>query len=141
MNLTAEGVYFNDTFFRGRSIQEVGLFARVRYSHCTVENVTNRTVVFFQKSRNLSRSLLTNNNFYCALFLQFEIKRGHQNWHVFFMSWAWKACQNTYFSFHQEKANCLTHQGKYNDFCNTFVRLMNQNWNLSVSKGPLISLE
>ena len=23
------------------------------------------TVVFFQKSRNLSRSLLTNNNFYC----------------------------------------------------------------------------
>ena len=24
------------------------------------------TVVFFQKSRNLSRSLLTNNNFYCA---------------------------------------------------------------------------
>ena len=25
------------------------------------------TVVFFQKSRNLSRSLLTNNNFYCEL--------------------------------------------------------------------------
>ena len=25
------------------------------------------TVVFFQKSRNLSRSLLTNNNFYCVL--------------------------------------------------------------------------
>ena len=24
------------------------------------------TVVFFQKSRNLSRSLLTSNNFYCA---------------------------------------------------------------------------
>ena len=24
------------------------------------------TVVFFQKSRNLSRSLLTNNNFYCV---------------------------------------------------------------------------
>jgi len=28
------------------------------------------TVVFFQKSRNLSRSLLTNNNFYCGLVTQ-----------------------------------------------------------------------
>ena len=26
------------------------------------------TVVFFQKSHNLSRSLLSNNNFYCAMF-------------------------------------------------------------------------
>ena len=31
------------------------------------------TVVFFQKSRNLSRSLLTNNNFYCALDRQFSL--------------------------------------------------------------------
>ena len=28
--------------------------------------ISCETVVFFQKSRNLSRSLLTNNNFYCA---------------------------------------------------------------------------
>ena len=28
--------------------------------------ISCRTVVFFQKSRNLSRSLLTNNNFYCV---------------------------------------------------------------------------
>ena len=31
MNLTTEGVYFHDSFLRGRSIQEVGLFARVQY--------------------------------------------------------------------------------------------------------------
>ena len=28
--------------------------------------ITCGTVLFFQKSRNLSQSLLTNNNFYCA---------------------------------------------------------------------------
>ena len=30
------------------------------------------TVVFFQKSRNLSRSLLTNNNFYCGIFKKYR---------------------------------------------------------------------
>ena len=30
MNWTTEGVYFNSLCLRGRSIQEVGLFARVR---------------------------------------------------------------------------------------------------------------
>ena len=29
--------------------------------------ISCRTIVFFRKSRNLSRSLLTNNNFYCAV--------------------------------------------------------------------------
>ena len=31
------------------------------------------TVVFFQKSRNLSRSLLTNNKFYCAFQMYFTV--------------------------------------------------------------------
>ena len=31
------------------------------------------TVVFFQKSRNLSRSLLTNNNFYCVMKLDLKV--------------------------------------------------------------------
>ena len=32
------------------------------------------TIVFFQDSRNLSRSLLTNNNFYCADWLITEMQ-------------------------------------------------------------------
>ena len=61
-----------------RSVPRAFLIAFLRRL-ATVENVTNSkwsckvveifcgTVVFFQKSHNLSRSLLTNNNFYCEM--------------------------------------------------------------------------
>ena len=47
MNWTTEEVYFNNSFLRGRSIQEVGLFARVRYSNSWKKYWIPKTIVYW----------------------------------------------------------------------------------------------